>query len=136
MIETNSEKLINLCSRVQKLALDLYRMSVGQTKLDKFMESDIQTKSLRLYTNAVDLCEKEEGLFIEVSKFGCLRTMITNLNAQLLMCFQLGMLNSDVCIDFGYQMEQLKSEIQIYYDLAKEEFDKQNPFGNFEDEEE
>lgn len=136
MIDANTEKMIHLSSRVQKLAVDLYKMTNSSKMLDEFMSKDIQHSSLNLYTNAAELCEKEDEFFREVALFGGLRMHIVSLNSQLLMCFQLGMLNSDVCIDFGYQMEQLKNEIQVYYSEAKKEMESKNPFKDFDMDEE
>lgn len=136
MIDANTEKMVHLCSRVQKLAVDLYKIANSPKMLDEFMSKDIQHSSLNLYTNAAELCEKEDEFFREVSLFGGLRMHIVSLNSQLLMCFQLGMLNSDVCIDFGYQMEQLKNEIQVYYSEAKKEMESKNPFKDFDMDEE
>ena len=134
----NKEKLINLSSRMQGLAIELYKLTNQQTKLDQFMLKDIRKTSVYLYTNSASMVgsDTEKDIFRELAKFGSLRSMLIELNARLLMCFQLGMLNSDVCIDFGYQLEEMKSEIQIYYDIAREDFEKNHPFNNFDDDEE
>ncbi len=136
MIDGNSEKMVHLCARVQKLAVDLYKLTSQQSKLDEFMVNDIQHSTVRLYTSSTELCEKEDSFFHEVSVFGGLRLHLMSLNSQLLMCFQLGMLNSDVCIDFGYQLEKLKNETQEYYTEAKKEADSKNPFKDFDMDEE
>ena len=137
-MEINTEKVINLCSRMQGLSIELYKMTNQQTSLDQFMLYGIRKTSVQLYASAANIVELEgeKDIFRDVAKYGSLRSMLLDINAQLLMCFQLGMLNSDICIDFGYQMEQLKNEIQTHYDLAKDEFDKNNPFGNFDEDEE
>lgn len=135
MIENNIEKMIHLSAKVQNLSVDLYKMVDKQKKLDEFMSKDIQRSSLHLYTNSAELCEKEDEFFRELGLFGALRLHLMSLNSQLLMCFQLGMLNSDVCIDFGYRLESLKNEVQEYYNIAKIDMENKNPFKDFEDEE-
>ncbi len=133
MINANSEKMTSLCTRVQKLSVDIYKIGSQQSKLDEFMSKDIRLSALRLYSSAAELCEEENEFFREVSLFGGLRLHVMSLNAQIFMCFQLGMLNSDVCIDYGYRMEQLKNEIQEYYNQAKKEMDDKNPFKDLDE---
>lgn len=135
MIDNNAEKMIHLCAQVQKLSVDLYNMVGKQKNLDEFMSRDILRSSLHLYTNSAELCEKEDEFFRELGLFGGIRMHLMSLNSQLLMCFQLGMISSDVCIDFGYRLELLKNEVQEYFNIAKIEMENKNPFKDFEDEE-
>ncbi len=128
------DKLMQLSSRIQKLALDMYKMTNTQLLNDDFMKKDMLHNCLHLYTNAAEITESEDEFFREVSIFGGLRMHLVELNSQLLMCFQLGLLGSDVCIDFGYQLELLKAEVKENYVIAKKEMEDKNPFKDFDEE--
>jgi hypothetical protein len=129
------DKLIQLSTRVQKLALDMYKMCNTQLLNDDFMKKDMLHNCLHLYTNAAEITEREDEFFRDVSIFAGLRMHLVGLNSQLLMCFQLGLLGSDVCIDYGYQLEVLKTEVKEQFVIAKKEMEDKNPFKDLDEEE-
>jgi hypothetical protein len=134
MSNMEPDKMIHLSGRIQRLAVEMYKMSNTSLIEDEFMRKDMLNTCLHLYTNAAELCEKEDEFFRDVSIFGGLRMHFVSVNSQLLMCFQLGLLGSDVCIEFGYKLEQLKEEIKVLYMAAKKEMEDKNPFKDFEEE--
>ncbi len=130
----DQDQLIQLSSRIQKLSLDMYKMTNQQLLSDEQMRCDMLRNCIHLYKSGGDITEREDDFFKELVVYGGLKLELANINSQLLMSFQLGLLGSDVCIDFGYQIELLKAEVKELYAKAKKSMEENNPFKDFDEE--
>jgi hypothetical protein len=48
----------------------------------------------------------------------------TETEHDLLMCFQLGMLGSDLCIDYGQKLEFIKTDLKLLVELQDQQVKK------------
>lgn len=134
-METKEEVIKKLSGKSQQMSVELYKVISKLDGMDQFMKNDLLSDCIRFYTNAAELTEREDEFFREVGLFGALRMHCVSLNSQLLMCYQLGILNSDVCIEYGCIIEEIKAEAVALFLKAKKEMEDQNPFKDFEGEE-
>lgn len=78
-----------------------------------------------MYSTASELLDYSNNMEC-LCNLKLLHSEITQINNLMLMCFQLGMLNSDVCIDYGQKLEfikvDLKTLIEIQDKLVKKDF--------------
>ena len=134
-METKEEVIKKLSGKSQQMSVELYKVISTQEGMDQFMKTDLLADCIRFYTNAAELTEREDDFFREIGLFGALRMYCVSLNAQLLMCYQLGILHSDVCIEFGCKLEEIKAEANILFLKAKKDVENQNPFKDFDGDE-
>ena len=134
-METKEEVIKKLSGKSQQMSVELYKVISTQEGMDQFMKNDLLSDCIRFYTNAAELTEREDDFFRDLGLFSSLCMYCVSLNAQLLMCYQLGVLNSDVCIEFGYKIEEIKADANVLLLKAKKDVEDQNPFKDFDGDE-
>lgn len=124
-MENVNEQFMSLSGKSQQLSVDLYKVIHLHPKIDEFMKHQFLHLISRLYSNSNELLDSESN----IERLCQLKQMLaetTHMNNLLLMCFQLGMLNSDICIDFGQKLEfiktDLKTNVSIQDDLVRKDF--------------
>lgn len=124
-MRTTNEKYLRLSGQTQQVSVELYKVLSQHQKLDQFMKERFLYFVSGMYSSANDLLDYSNNMECLCS-LKLLHSEITQINNLMLMCFQLGMLNSDICIDYGQKLEfmkvDLKSLIEIQDDLVKKDF--------------
>ena len=108
-MEDLNEKFLPLTGKSQGMSVELYRKMSVIPKLDNYMRDQLLHMASRLYGNANDLLESENNME-RLCHLKLMYSEIVQLNNLILMCFQLGMLNSDICIEFGQRLEMMRTE--------------------------
>lgn len=124
-MRTTNEKYLRLSGQTQQVSVELYKVLSQHQKLDQFMKERFLFFVSGMYSSANDLLDYSNNM----ECLCCLKLLyseITQINNLMLMCFQLGMLGSDVCIDYGQKLEFMKvdlnSLIEIQDELVKKDF--------------
>ncbi len=124
-MEDLNEKFLPLTGKSQGMSVELYRKMSVIPKLDNYMRDQLLHMASRLYGNANDLLESENNME-RLCHLKLMYSEIVQLNNLILMCFQLGMLNSDICIEFGQRLEmmrtELKTNVQIQDEIVRKDF--------------
>ncbi len=106
-----NEQYIFIASRTQTCMVELYKKTQSQRKLDEMLRDRLCTKCMYVYTHAMELIDAEDSL-TKICLLKVMQSELNDLNGMLLMGFQLGMLHSDICIDFGSNYEEIKIELR------------------------
>lgn len=124
-MKTTDERYLKLSGQTQQVSVELYKVLSQHQKLDQFMKERFLHFVGSMYSTASELLDYSNNMEC-LCNLKLLHSEITQINNLMLMCFQLGMLNSDVCIDYGQKLEfikvDLKTLIEIQDKLVKKDF--------------
>lgn len=124
-MEKINEKHLKVSGQTQQVSVELYKVISKHQKLDQFMKERLLHMVSQMYSSANDLLESENNMEL-LCRLKLIHSEITHVNNLMLMCFQLGMLSSDLCIDYGQKLEFVKVDLKKLVDvqdkLVKKDF--------------
>lgn len=124
-MEKINEKHLKVSGQTQQVSVELYKVISKHQKLDQFMKEMLLHMVSQMYSSANDLLESENNMEL-LCRLKLIHSEITHVNNLMLMCFQLGMFSSDLCIDYGQKLEFVKVDLKKLVDvqdkLVKKDF--------------
>lgn len=122
-MENVKEEIVRLSAKTQNVSVQIFKALKASCGMDDLLRLRILTECVKLYEYASELTDgaEQEVSFERIAMLTSVRSYCMGVNSIMLMCFQLGSINSDLCIDFGYQLEQIKDEAKTMIEQGTKE---------------
>lgn len=122
-MEQVNEKYLKISGQTQQVSVELYKVLSQHQKLDQFMKERLLHFVSQMYSTANDLLDCINNME-RLCRLKMMVSEITQINNLMIMCFQLGMLNSDLCIDYGQKLEFVKTDLKLLVEIQDEQVRK------------
>jgi hypothetical protein len=122
-MEEVNEKYLRVSGQTQQVSVELYKVLSQHQKLDLFMKDRLLNFASAMYSTASDLLDCSNNIEY-LCRLKMMVSEITQINNLMLMCFQLGMLGSDLCIDYGQKLEFIKTDLKLLVELQDQQVKK------------
>lgn len=122
-MEQVNERYLKISGQTQQVSVELYKVLSQHPKLDQFMKDRLLNFVSAMYSTANDLLDCSNNIE-RLCRLKMMVSEITQINNLMLMCFQLNMLSSDMCIDYGQKLEFVKTDLKVLVELQDEQVKK------------
>jgi hypothetical protein len=101
-----------IIGKLQQLSLDLYKRSLEATNLDLIFKERFSQLSISIYGFSGNFEFQHADPLYTLVHLKSMYESMASVNSMLLMAFELGMLDEELCIFFGNKWEVLKPMLQ------------------------